>query len=342
MREYFAVNKFRQGRHLWMPVVLLLALTPMWVAAEQPVSKPSVPANAPAKKQTFKPGTPEAAVALLLDVRFTGPSRDINEKISLLYPFVEHENDVYGSPDLFNSCKQNVLIRNYRIVGGDYAPQPVNSPSNTPRIYLVTVEAEVLLLRAWAKPEIPKRKGFCGWKSLEIVNRETGQTKKIGDVLMDDSGTMLFSYERFGRGRLTASYPGIPDDYMFFIDPGFRLWRFRVPLVYRDVVRTRAVTVDGRVVHKRIPHRGWIFVSPFLPAHTSVEEVLNVYIQAKEDDLQQLANCEGRGKPLDPGSRASLCSPKQVLEYRERIKRENSEVDFYRSLLNDSTQDGAP
>lgn len=327
MREYFAVNKFRQGRHLWMPVVLLLALTPMWVAAEQPVSKPSVPANAPAKKQTFKPGTPEAAVALLLDIRFTGKNGP-NEILPALSPFVAKYSDLY--------CRQSALVRNYRIVRGGYADTD-SVTSGAQRIYLVTVEAEVLALMTGTKPKIPRHKKFCGWKDLEIVNRETGQTEKIGDVLMGDSGAVPPQYERFGRKEMPLASDTITS---YVIEPRRRHWRFRIPLVYRETMVEKTSVVNEKIVTKKTPLRGWMFVSPFVPPLGSADEVLQTYIQIRKDNLQKLADCEGRGKPLDPETHSSLCSPFWLESYRSPTI--DPTIDFFRSLLNNNTQQGAP
>ena len=328
MREYFAVNKFRQGRYLWMPVVLLLVLMPVGAAAEQAVPKPPVPVDVPAKKQIFKPGTPEAAVALLLDIHFTEKGRNPNEWIPVLSPYFADVDD--------RRCRQSAIVRNYRVVGGGYADTGGVTPG-AQRIYLVTVETEVLALMTGTRPKTPRHKGFCGWKDLEIVNRETGQTEKVGDVLMDDSGAVPSHYERFGRKGMTF-VSGTVTSYV--VEPTRRLWRFRIPLIYRETMDEKISVVNGKIVSKKVPLRGWMFVSPFAPSILSADDELQTYIRIRKDNLQKLADCEGRGKPPGPETQSSFCSPSWLESYRSPTI--DPTIDFFRSLLNSHTQAGEP
>lgn len=308
-----------------MLVVFLFALTSIGATVDPPASKPSTSASASTKKQTFKPGTPEAAVMVLLNIGFTRKVADPNEWFVLLHPYFDDKERMV--------CKQTVTVRTNRIVGGVEVPVPEDAPPGSRRAYLVTVEAEVLELRSRIKPEPIKRKGLCGWKDLEIVNRATGQVEKIGDVYMDESGVPTFSYERFGRkGGLSSSLSTT-----YVVDPNRRLWRFRVPLVYREIMRHEFVKEHGR--YGDVLRRGWMFLSPYPVQHLSAHEELQGYIDIRKEKIQKLADCEGRGKPLSPETKASLCTPDWLEIYRNLP---DAEIEYYRSLLGETSHKGAP
>lgn len=341
---------FVHSRH-FTPVVLLLALLPVWASAEVPATKHSTTASSARKPQTFKPGTPEAAVALLFKNDFLGNFRGANEMIPVFSPYIVRPLDsIYaGDEHMFLRCR-SALVRNYRIIGGGYAPNPVGAPPGAPRLYLVTVEAEVLAVWGRPNPAHPKKKGHCGWKDLEIINRGTGQAEKVGDVLLDEGGNYSIPLEGKYASRLNNVVGGFSGAYFYVINPEHRSWRFRVPLVYREMMREIPFyeKKNDQYILKRVPLRGWMFVGPYPAPMVSVAVELNEAVKFKQgkdhkENLRFLAGCENPGSSFSPEERREHCFPERLAYLRSAVKAADWRINFFRSLLNNTPiPEGAP
>jgi hypothetical protein len=272
--------------HVWhcLIVAILFGFSSPAAYAEKPVQTPLANIASAQKPQTFKPGTPEAAVALLLKKDFLGNFRGANEMIPVFYPHIAYQSDksIYaGDEHMFLDCR-SALVRNYRIIGGGYAPNPVGVPPDAPSLYLVTVEAEMLAVWGRPNPAPPKMKGYCGWKDLEIINRETGQVERIGDVLIDEGGNYLIPLEGKYARRLNNVIGSSMGAYFYVINPEHRLWRFRVPLVYREIMRNEFVEEHGR--YRDVLRRGWMFVGPYPAPLVSVAVEADEAVKNKKSD----------------------------------------------------------
>ena len=317
MREWFVVSKFNQGRYLWMPVVSLFAFISIGTAADQPVKKSVTPGSTLAKKQIFKPGTPEAAVAAMMESDFSRVHRHAKEQP--LFRFFQRQGVSPTYYFMFSNCPQYVLIRSYKILGGAYDSTQQVSASDSSRVYHVVVEVEMLALggaggsgQGWWGSDRAAKDTACGWAGLEVFNRVTGETEHHGDVVVTNEGAWSTGLAKFGKVvkvRWTT-----PSGWLepLVIDADRRRWRFRVP-----VVREKT---------------GWVYASPFAPAHYGIEAEIQDSLNDKNLTMSTQDTCLGKGKPFHPQRHAVECTSDRLTSMRTFIVQTDSVIMFLKSL----------
>lgn len=258
-------------------IVLLFSLLPAQAEAEK------------FKRQKFPKDSPEAVVEALMYYDYKNYLRGED---SLKNPYLPFSPELMGQYEPLSTCGYVMaLVDSYRIVGVHLEkPVPGIGKSDSYSVAVevvvrgVEVHSSLLELSEASDKTIVRLLGTerlrtlksikdikCGWKTLGVVNRRTGDVDETFRNNINSPGELLSFLERVGHSVVADI-----GTKRFVIDPDRRVWRFEVSLV------------------RNVPNKRWRLEMPIAPYHIGWIERKAIFNEIAESVRTEVEHCAGR------------------------------------------------